>query len=132
MIGVVLVLLTIVVVILTVPTIRQQCITSYLMAWVKKSQPKITPIEKDVLDSGNIWVEQLFFNAHADFDKVIQGKALVLTEEEQLFLDHQVTQFCGLIDDWEITHCLHDLPQTAWDYIHSSFRNSGPQRRRRK
>lgn len=117
MIGIMLVLVAVIVAIFSIPPIRRHCITRRLMLWVKKSQPKITSIEQDVLDSGNVWVEQLFFNANPDFNKVIHGRALTLTEEEQYFLDNQVTTFCGLLDDWEITHRLHDLPKAAWNYI---------------
>lgn len=116
MIGIILVL-GIIAVVLGVPFIRQKLITTHLMSWVKKSQPEITAVERDVLDSGNVWVEQVFFNVNSNFDKIIDDKLPDLTKEEQLFLDTQVTTLCELVDDWNITHHLHDLPKAVWDYI---------------
>ena len=116
MIGIV-VLLGIVAAVVGVPAIRQKLITSHLMVWVKKSQPKITPVERDVLDSGNVWVERAFFEATPDFNAIIHDTPPALTAEEQRFIDNQVTTFCSMLDDWQIIHQLHDLPATAWEYI---------------
>ena len=114
---IVVLLLGLVVIIVTVPAIRQKLITAHLMIWVKKSQPKITPVERDVLDSGNVWVERVFFETQPDFNKIIHDQAPALTQEEQFFLDNQVVTLCDMLDDWQITHQLHDLPVVAWDYI---------------
>ncbi|MGN6383433.1 MAG: acyl-CoA dehydrogenase, partial [Dyella sp.] len=40
-----------------------------------------------------------------------------LSVEEQAFLDGPVEQLCAMIDDWQITHELGDLPPAVWEFI---------------
>jgi hypothetical protein len=40
-----------------------------------------------------------------------------LTPEEQSFLDNECDEACRLVDDWQVTHELYDLPTEAWRYI---------------
>lgn len=103
--------------ILLVPGIRQLLITKHLMQWFKASQPEISPSERDVLESGNIWVEKEFFKGQVDLNAIIKKPAPRLTPEELSFLEHQVNTLCSMLNDWEITHKLMDLPKEAWDYI---------------
>lgn len=103
--------------ILLIPVIRQGLITGWLMRWFKASQPEISAVERDVLDSGNIWVEQEFFKGRIDFDKIINQSQSTLTPAEQSFIDNEVETLCSMLDDWEITNKLRDLPLQVWDYI---------------
>lgn len=103
--------------ILLLPALRQAVLTKPLLAWFKASQPDISPTERDVLESGNIWVEKEFFKGQPDFKKIITGSHPKLTQAEQDFLDHQVSILCSMLNDWEITNKLHDLPSPVWDYI---------------
>lgn len=89
-----------------------------LLRWFKASQPEISVTERDVLESGNIWVERTFFDGtRAAIDKIIHMPASKLSADEQSFLDNQVAQLCSMLDDWAIIHELHDLPPAVWDYI---------------
>ena len=99
------------------PTLRQKLIMGRLMCWFKASQPAISAVERDVLESGNIWVEHEFFKGRPDLNKIINYPAPTLTTAEQAFLDNQVEKLCAMLDDWEITNQLHDLPSAVWDYI---------------
>ena len=103
--------------ILLSPAIRQGLIAGHLMSWFKASQPEISAVERDVLESGNIWVEQEFFKGRPDFSKIINHSQPMLTKAEQTFLDNQVETLCAMLNDWEITNQLHDLPLQVWDYI---------------
>ncbi|MEE8307299.1 MAG: acyl-CoA dehydrogenase, partial [Gammaproteobacteria bacterium] len=40
-----------------------------------------------------------------------------LTEEEQAFLDGPTETLCSMLDDWQITHELADMPAEVWAYI---------------
>ncbi|PHQ81998.1 MAG: acyl-CoA dehydrogenase [Coxiella sp. (in: Bacteria)] len=103
--------------VLTVPLVRQVLITNRLMRWFNASQPEISAVERDVLDAGNIWAEKAFFKGKPDFNSIIYGSESKLTAEENTFLNNQVNTLCAMLNDWEITHRLHDLPLQAWDYI---------------
>ena len=39
------------------------------------------------------------------------------SEEEQAFLDGPCEELCAMLDDWEISHELGDMPQHAWQFI---------------
>src|SRR5690606_34301855 len=40
-----------------------------------------------------------------------------LSAEERAFLDGPVETLCAMLDEWQVTHELADLPEDAWDYI---------------
>ena len=40
-----------------------------------------------------------------------------LTAEEQAFLNGPVEQLCAMLDEWQITHELKDLPPEVWQFI---------------
>jgi acyl-CoA dehydrogenase len=40
-----------------------------------------------------------------------------LSEEEQAFFDGPCEELCSMLDDWEITHELADMPEHIWNYI---------------
>lgn len=40
-----------------------------------------------------------------------------MNSEEQAFLDGPVEILCQHLDDWQITHELHDLPPEIWDFL---------------
>ena len=43
--------------------------------------------------------------------------AVVLTEEEQRFLDNEAEQLCQMLDDWEIRHNQRDVPEHIWTFV---------------
>ena len=40
-----------------------------------------------------------------------------LSDEEQAFLDGPTNELCEMLNDWEITHELADMPEPVWAYI---------------
>ena len=73
--------------------------------------------EQDALEAGNVWWEGELFSGMPDWRKLNRLPPPKLTEEEQAFLDGPVEQLCRLLDDWEITHELADMPQHVWEFI---------------
>ena len=71
--------------------------------------------------AGSTWWEADLFSGKPDWDKLRSLPEPSLTAEEQAFLDGPVVELCKMINDWEITEELHDLPDHVWDYI----RNNG-------
>ena len=72
--------------------------------------------ERDALEAGTVWWEGELFRATR-----IGGSCTpirpTLTAAEQSFMDNEVETACGLVDDWQVTHELYDLPAEAWRYI---------------
>ena len=40
-----------------------------------------------------------------------------MTAEEQAFVDGPTEKLCAMMDDWQITYELNDLPENVWDFI---------------
>ncbi len=41
----------------------------------------------------------------------------MLNAEERAFLDGPVEELCRMVNDWQVTHELHDLPPHVWQFI---------------
>ena len=42
---------------------------------------------------------------------------VVLTAEEQAFLDGPTHELCGMINDWQIRHAEREVPEAVWDFV---------------
>ena len=57
------------------------------------------------------------FSGKPDWKKMHAFPKPTLSAEEQAFLDGPVEELCTLVNEWEITNDLHDLPPRAWQFI---------------
>lgn len=73
--------------------------------------------EKSAIDAGTTWWEADLFCGNPDWKKLHQYPVPKLTIEEQAFVDGPVEVVCSMLDDWEATHELTDLPQDVWQYL---------------
>ena len=73
--------------------------------------------EKSAIDAGTTWWEADLFCGNPDWKKLHQNPVPKLTIEEQAFIDGPVEVVCSMLDDWEATHELTDLPQDVWQYL---------------
>ena len=73
--------------------------------------------EKSAIDAGTTWWEADLFCGNPDWKKLHQYPVPKLTIEEQAFIDGPVEVVCSMLDDWEATHELTDLPQDVWQYL---------------
>jgi len=83
---------------------------------MKKLMPTISQTEQEALDAGDVWWEAELFSGKPDFSFLKSLPKPVLTDEEQAFLDGPVEEFCGMLDDWQITHEDYDLAPEAWQF----------------
>ncbi len=79
--------------------------------------PNISATEKAALHAGEPWWEKDIFMGRINWDKLHNIKPLALTKQEQAFLDNETETLCAMLDDWQINHVDHDLPETVWQYI---------------
>ncbi len=73
--------------------------------------------ERDAIEAGSVWWESELFRGAPDWGQLLHYKTPVLSDEEQVFLDGPVDQLCAMIDDWDITHNLMDLPEDMWAFL---------------
>lgn len=102
---------------LNVAALRKVILTRPILAVFRKVKPNISATEQAALDAGDVWWDGDLFSGRPDWSKLLCLPPAVLSEEEQAFIDGPLNDLCGLLDDWQITHELQDLPPAAWELI---------------
>ncbi len=101
----------------SVPGLRQALLTRPLFRGFHRTLPPISPTEREALDAGDVWWEAELFRGTPDWDRLFALPAAELDERERAFLDGPVETLCRMLNDWEITHQRHDLPETVWAFL---------------
>lgn len=109
--------LFIIVALMNVSSLRMKFLSKPMFAYIKKVLPPISDTERDAIDAGTTWWEAELFQGDPNWEKLLEHKTSELSTEEQAFLDGPVEEFCQMIDDWEITNDLNDLPPKAWEFL---------------
>lgn len=97
--------------------LRKSIFTKPMLRYVTKQLPPISQTEQEAIDAGTVWWEAELFQGNPQWSKLFKVQQARLTDEEQSYLDGPVEEFCQLLDDWQITHELNDLPDNAWQFI---------------
>lgn len=102
---------------LNVESLRKQFISAPMLDYTRKVLPPISNTEQEAIDAGTVWWEAELFKGSPDWNKLHTIPVPKLTDEEQAFLDGPTEKLCKMVDDWQITHELNDLPTEAWTYL---------------
>lgn len=78
--------------------------------------PTISETERTAIDAGTVWVDGELFSGKPDFKRILDEPYPDLTKDEQAFLDHQVEELCGLVNDWDV-FVDKDFNEEAWEYM---------------
>ncbi len=100
-----------------IPPLRARFLTKPVLAFFRRAQPPMSNTEREAIDAGDVWWEGELFTGINDWKKLLNMPKPLLTDEEQKFLNEQVEHLCSLLNDFEITAKLNDLPQDVWQYI---------------
>lgn len=100
-----------------VPALRRRWLTGPLMTRFRASLPSISDTEREALEAGTVGWEGEFFEGRPHWKRLHALTPPRLTAREQAFLDGPVQKLCDMLDDWEITDRLHDLPPGVWRYL---------------
>lgn len=98
---------------------RRERITTPLLAAFERALPKLSETEQVALDAGTVGFEGELFSGKPDWSQLLQQPRPALSAEEQAFLDGPVEELCAMVDDWQITHELADLPPQMWEFVKS-------------
>jgi len=104
---------------LNILPLRRHLISRHVLPLLKKTIPPMSDTEQQALEAGTTWWDAELFSGKPDWNVLLDQPAPELSREEQAFLDGPVEELCGMIDDWEINHTLHDLPPGVWKFIKS-------------
>jgi acyl-CoA dehydrogenase len=109
-------LLSIFITLLVLP-LRRKIISKPILNFYRKVMPTMSRTEKEALAAGNVTWEGDLFQGAPDWNKFIALAKPGLSTEEEAFLNGPVEELCKMINDWDITHNLADMPPTMWKYI---------------
>nr|WP_314266397.1 acyl-CoA dehydrogenase FadE [uncultured Moellerella sp.] len=97
--------------------VRKSLFSLRIMQIFKKVLPAMSRTEKEAIDAGTTWWEGDLFRGAPDWKKLHNYPKPQLTKEEQDFIDGPVDVVCSMVNDFQITHELADLPPEIWQYL---------------
>jgi acyl-CoA dehydrogenase len=102
---------------LNIENLRRDLLTRRVIGAYRAMLPRMSKTEQDALEAGNVWWDGELFTGMPDWRKLQRLPPPKLTDEEQEFLDGPCEDLCRMLNDWEITHELLDMPPDVWRYI---------------
>jgi acyl-CoA dehydrogenase len=96
---------------------RRRVLTGHILNFYKKVMPSMSLTEREALAAGSVTWEGDLFAGAPRWDKMLKLAKPSLTVEEQAFIDGPVEQLCAMINDWDITHNLADMPPEMWQFL---------------
>lgn len=96
---------------------RRRRISEPAYRWARKALPALSATEREAIEAGDVWWDADLFTGNPNWRKLLAVPAATLTPDEQQFLDGPVKQLCAMLDEWDITWHLHDLPQSVWQFL---------------
>ncbi len=106
-----------VLVVLNSTDFRRERITLPLLRFYRSVVPQLSTTEREALEAGTVWWDGELFTGLPDWSKLMATPAPELTDEEQAFLDGPTEELCRMLDDWQVTHELGDMPGDVWAFI---------------
>ncbi|KJG35397.1 acyl-CoA dehydrogenase [Photobacterium angustum] len=102
---------------LNIPALRKKYLAASALKAFQGVMPEMSRTEKEAIDAGTVWWEADLFGGNPDWKKLHDIPAPTLSAEEQAFLDGPVNELCRMVNDFQITHELADLPPKVWQYL---------------
>lgn len=97
--------------------LRRERITRPLLDVYRTMLPTMSETERAALEAGNVWWDGELFSGLPNWERLKSMPAPKLSEKEQAFLDGPCEELCRMLDEWEVTHELGDLPEEVWKFI---------------
>jgi len=104
-------------VIFNLRSVRLKLISTPLLKYVRAVLPPMSETERVAIDAGTVWWEAELFRGAPDWNRLLKYPTARLSAEEQAFVEGPTETLCSMMDDWEITYGLNDLPENVWQYI---------------
>lgn len=102
---------------LAVPPIRRLLVVQPVFRMVQSILPKVSDTERQALEAGSVGFDAELFAGKPDWDKLRAVPPVVLTPEEQAFLDGPTEELCRMIDDWQIRARTKEIPRHIWSFV---------------
>ena len=99
------------------PDLRKRNLSRRLYDMFKEKLPPMSQPGQGEIDAGAIWWGAQLFSGKPDWDVLFEAPAPELNSEEQAFINGAVEELCAMVNDWEITHKLNQLPMPVWEFL---------------
>ncbi len=105
--------------VMAIPGVRRAALSAPVFKFVKGTLPKVSDTEAQALEAGTVGFDAELFSGTPDWDKLRSIAPIVLTAEEQAFLDGPTEELCAQISDWQVRHEQREIPDKIWDFVKS-------------
>ena len=103
--------------VLSVPEVRRSLVVEPAYRTIRRVLPKVSETEQQALEAGTIGFDAELFSGRPDWNRLRAVPPVVLTAEEQAFLDGPTEQLCRMIDDWQIRNREREIPEEIWSFV---------------
>lgn len=103
--------------IVSIRPLRRRLISRHVRAWFASVIPEMSNTEREALEAGTVWWDGELFSGNPNWNRLLGIPSPVRDAREQAFIEGPVEELCHMLDDWKITHELHDLPQPVWRFM---------------
>jgi len=97
--------------------LRRKWLSAPFLALYRKMLPTLSDTEKVALEAGTVGWEGELFAGNPNWDSLLEEYWPQLNKEEQAFVDGPVEELCQMLNPWENSHELADLPPEAWAFL---------------
>ncbi|WP_199711795.1 acyl-CoA dehydrogenase [Alginatibacterium sediminis] len=104
-------------VLMAIPETRKRFFTKPIFGIFKKILPPLSQTEQEAMEAGSVWWDGELFAGKPNWETLHNYPKPTLREDEQAFLDEQVTTLLKMIDDFDIVQNQRDLPEEVWNYL---------------
>jgi acyl-CoA dehydrogenase len=102
---------------LSLRPIRRAVVTRPAFKTVQRVLPPVSKTEQEALDAGTQGFDAELFSGRPSWSKLRAVNPITLTDEEQRFLDNETEELCKKLNDWEIRHNRHGIPEDILQFI---------------
>ena len=102
---------------LSLRPIRRAAITRPAFKIMQRVLPPVSKTEQEALDAGTQGFDAELFSGRPSWSKLRAVNPIVLTPEEQSFLDNETGELCKKLNDWEIRHNRYGIPEDILGFI---------------
>ena len=96
---------------------RREKVTRPLLEIYRTMLPSMSDTEREALEAGSVWWDGELFSGMPDWNSLMSYPAPALSDQEQAFFDGPCEELCSMLDEWEISQELGDMPEHVWQYI---------------
>ena len=102
---------------LSIRPVRRAVVTRPAFKTVQRVLPPVSKTEQEALDAGTQGFDAELFSGRPSWSKLRAVNPVVLTDEEQHFLDNETEELCKKLNDWEIRHNRLGIPDDILQFI---------------